>query len=169
MRNQNNSKLCTNPVTFSHYTLIQPEIKVINHMLVFRSKQLSIEKQHHQQVMNSMLNSMVGDYLHAIGSKVTQEFRELTKAAPLPSESPGLLEMVQQISAMTPVKRKLEMHEEEVDNPSPDKKSKKTLVQVKAGVAEWWWFSPDKKSKKVRIHSIETRPDYSLLQYFIFD
>ena len=134
MRNQNNSKLCTNPVTFSHYTLIQPEIKVINHILVFRSKQLSIEKQvkHHQQVMNSMLNSMVGDYLHAIGSKVTQEFCKLTKAAPLPSESPGLLEMVQQISAMTPVKRKLEMHKEEVDNPSPDKKSKKVrncLVQ----------------------------------------
>ena len=112
---------------------------------------------------------MVGDYLHAVGSKCAQEFRELTKAAPLPPDSPGLGEMVQQISAMTPVKRKLEMHEEEVDNPSPDKKSKKTLVQVKAGVAEWWWFSPDKKSKKVRIHSIETRPDYSLLQYFIFE
>ena len=125
-----------------------------------------------------LLNSMVGDYLHAVGSKCAQEFRELTKAAPLPPDSPGLGEMVQQFSAMTeifhqfhavtPVKRKLEMHEEEVDNPSPDKKSKKTLVQVKAGVAEWWWFSPDKKSKKVRIHSIETRPDYSSLLYFSF-
>ena len=91
-----------------------------------------------------LLNSMVGDYLHAVGSKCAQEFRELTKAAPLPPDSPGLGEMVQQISAgemvqkisamteifhqfhaMTPVKRKLEMHEEEVDNPSPDKKSKK--------------------------------------------
>ena len=82
-----------------------------------------------------LLNSMVGDYLHAVGSKCAQEFRELTKAAPLPPDSPGLGEMVQQISAMTeifhqfhamtPVKRKLEMHEEEVDNPSPDKRSKK--------------------------------------------
>ena len=82
-----------------------------------------------------LLNSMVGDYLHVVGSKCAQEFRELTKAAPLPPDSPGLGEMVQQISAMTeifhqfhavtPVKRKLEMPGEEADNPSPDKKSKK--------------------------------------------
>ena len=59
-----------------------------------------------------LLNFMVGEYLKAIGSEVAKEFQELTKAAaPLP--------------ALTPKLEMPEPEEEEADNPSLDKRSKK--------------------------------------------
>ena len=119
-----------------------------------------------------LLNFMVGEYLKAIGSEVAKEFQELTKtAAPLP-DSPGLGEMVQQFDTKIP---KLEMpkeevykaikleipepEEEEADNPSLDKRSKKKTpikrkLEIKEEVADNDNPSPDKKFKKVRNCSV---------------
>ena len=115
---------------------------------------------------------MVGEYLKAIGSEVAKEFQELTKAAaPLP-DSPGLGEMVQQFDTKIP---KLEMpkeevykaikleipepEEEEADNPSLDKRSKKKTpikrkLEIKEEEADDDNTSADKKLKKVRNCSV---------------
>ena len=92
-----------------------------------------------------LLNFMVGEYLKAIGSEVAKEFQELTKtAAPLP--------------ALTPKLEMPEPEEEEADNPSPDKRSKKTPIkrklEIKEEVADNDNPSPDKKAKKVRNCSV---------------
>jgi len=109
---------------------------------------------------------MVGEYLKAIGSEVAKEFQELTKAAaPLP-DSPGLGEMVQQLDTKIP---KLEMpkeevykaikleipepEEEEADNPSLDKRSKKKTpikrkLEIKEEVADDDNPSPEKFKKE---------------------
>ena len=119
-----------------------------------------------------LLNFTVGEYPKAIGSEVAEEFQELTKtAAPLP-DSPGLGEMVQQFDTKIP---KLEMpkeevdktpkleipepEEEEADNPSLDKRSKKKTpikrkLEIKEEVADDDNPSPE-KSKKVRNCSVE--------------
>ena len=71
------------------------------------------------------MNSMVGEYLHDLGSNVAKEFRELTKAAALPPDSPGLVEMIQQLLAMGEMfKLMLEIPEED-DHSSPAKIAKK--------------------------------------------
>ena len=84
-----------------------------------------------------LLNSLVGDYLDAIAAstnKFAKKFRNLTSATALPPDSPGL----QQFSATSPVKRKLEFSSG--DGPAKPKKSKKS-----------------KKAKKVRIYQV-SRP-----------
>ena len=70
---------------------------------------------------------MVGEYLHDLGSNVAKEFRELTKAAALPPDSPGLVEMIQQLYAMGEMfKQFIELESpEEDDHSSPAKKAKK--------------------------------------------
>ena len=74
-----------------------------------------------------LLNSIVGEYLHGLGSNVAKEFRELTKAAALPPDSPGLVEMTQQLYAMGEMfKQFIELESpEEDDHSSPAKKAKK--------------------------------------------
>lgn len=68
----------------------------------------------------SLLNSLVGDYLSSLGSKLAEKFKKETKATPLPPGSPGLKEMVKHFKE-SPTKRKLEMP----NGASPAKKAKK--------------------------------------------
>jgi len=67
-----------------------------------------------------LLNSLVGDYLASLGSKLAEKFKKETKAAPLPPGSPGLKEIVKHFNT-SPQKRKLEL----TNGNSPAKKSKK--------------------------------------------
>jgi len=67
-----------------------------------------------------LLNSLVGDYLATLGSKLADKFKKETKANPLPPGSPGLKEIVKHFNE-SPQKRKLEM----TNGASPAKKAKK--------------------------------------------
>jgi len=69
---------------------------------------------------SGLLNSLVGDYLASLGSKLAEKFKKETKATPLPPGSPGLKEMVKHFNESSPTKRKLEMA-----NGTPAKKAKK--------------------------------------------
>lgn len=71
----------------------------------------------------SLLNSLVGDYLSTLGSKLADKFKKETKATPLPPGSPGLKEMVKHFQE-SPTKRKLEMP----NGASPAKKAKKVKL-----------------------------------------
>ena len=71
-----------------------------------------------------LLNSLVGDYLASLGSKLAEKFKKETKATPLPPGSPGLAEMVKHFSATSPAKRKLNI----TNGDSPAKKSKKVRI-----------------------------------------
>ena len=71
-----------------------------------------------------LLNSLVGDYLASLGSKLAEKFKKETKAAPLPAGSPGLKEMVKHFKENSPVKRKLELP----NGNSPAKKAKKVRM-----------------------------------------
>jgi len=70
-----------------------------------------------------LLNSLVGDYLASLGSKLAEKFKKETKAAPLPPGSPGLKEIVKHFNT-SPQKRKLEL----TNGNSPAKKSKKVRI-----------------------------------------
>ena len=67
------------------------------------------------------LNSLVGDYLTSIGSKLAEKFKKETKSAPLPPDSPSIGEMYKHYQATTPVKRKAEL----TNGHSAAKKAKK--------------------------------------------
>ena len=71
----------------------------------------------------SLLNSLVGDYLSTLGSKLADKFKKETKATPLPPGSPGLKEMVKHFKE-SPTKRKIEMP----NGASPAKKAKKVKL-----------------------------------------
>ena len=71
----------------------------------------------------SLLNSLVGDYLSSLGSKLAEKFKKETKATPLPPGSPGLKEMVKHFQE-SPTKRKLEI----TNGASPAKKAKKVNI-----------------------------------------
>jgi len=66
------------------------------------------------------MNSLVGDYLATLGSKLADKFKKETKANPLPPGSPGLKEIVKHFNE-SPQKRKLKM----TNGASPAKKAKK--------------------------------------------
>ena len=74
-------------------------------------------------IEGGLLNSLVGDYLASLGSKLAAKFWKETKATPLPPGSPGLKEMVTHFQATSPVKRKLELP----GGDSPAKKTKKAI------------------------------------------
>ena len=80
-----------------------------------------------------LLNSLVGDYLASLGSKLASKFWKETKATPLPPGSPGLKEMVTHFQATSPVKRKLELPG---GGDSPAKKTKKATNEEKMQEAE---------------------------------
>jgi len=73
---------------------------------------------------SGLLNSLVGDYLASLGSKLAEKFKKETKATPLPPGSPGLKEMVKHFNESSPTKRKLEMA-----NGTPAKKAKKVCMK----------------------------------------
>ena len=73
----------------------------------------------------SLLNSLVGDYLSTLGSKLADKFKKETKANPLPPGSPGLKEIVKHFNE-SPQKRKLEM----TNGASPAKKAKKVKFYI---------------------------------------
>jgi len=72
---------------------------------------------------SGFLNSLVGDYLSSVSSKLAEKFKKETKATPLPPNSPGIAEMVQHFKETTPKvsKRKLAM----TNGDSAAKKAKK--------------------------------------------
>jgi len=72
---------------------------------------------------SGFLNSLVGDYLSSVSSKLADKFKKETKATPLPPNSPGIAEMVQHFKETTPKvsKRKLAM----TNGDSAAKKAKK--------------------------------------------
>ena len=72
-----------------------------------------------------LLNSLVGDYLATLGSKLADKFKKETKANPLPPGSPGLKEIVKHFNE-SPQKRKLEM----TNGASPAKKAKKVKFYI---------------------------------------
>jgi len=72
-----------------------------------------------------LLNSLVGDYLATVGSKLADKFKKETKSKPLPPGSPGLKEIVKHFNE-SPQKRKLEM----ANGASPAKKAKKVKFHI---------------------------------------
>ena len=83
---------------------------------------------------SGLLNSLVGDYLASLGSKLAEKFKKETKATPLPPGSPGLKEMVKHFNETSPTKRKLE-----TANGTPAKKAKKVCMKF---LMETWVFYP---------------------------
>jgi len=72
---------------------------------------------------SGFLNSLVGDYLSSVSSKLADKFKKETKATPLPPNSPSIAEMVNHFKETTPKvsKRKLAM----TNGDSAAKKAKK--------------------------------------------
>jgi len=72
---------------------------------------------------SGFLNSLVGEYLSSVSSKLAEKFKKETKATPLPPNSPSIAEMVQHYKETTPKvsKRKLAM----TNGDSSAKKAKK--------------------------------------------
>ena len=70
------------------------------------------------------MNSLVGDYLSSLGTKLAEKFRKETKWAPLPPGSPGLADMVKHFKETSPAKRKLDLP----NGNTPAKKAKKVRI-----------------------------------------
>ena len=79
-----------------------------------------------------LLNSLVGDYLASLGSKLADKFKKETKATPLPPGSPGLKEIVKHFKENSPTKRKLDIP----NGASPAKKAKK--VNIVNFISTWY-------------------------------
>jgi len=82
---------------------------------------------------SGFLNSLVGDYLSSVSSKLADKFKKETKATPLPPNSPSIAEMVNHFKETTPKvsKRKLAM----TNGDSAAKKAKKVRI------LNTWWVS----------------------------
>ena len=79
-----------------------------------------------------LINSLVGDYLASLGSKLAEKFRKETKATPLPPGSPGLAEMVKHFSATSPAKRKLDITNGDSSGSSAKKSKKVRITKTKS-------------------------------------
>ena len=75
-------------------------------------------------VLLAQVNSLVGDYLSSLNPKLAAKFKKETKAGPLPSGSPSLMETVKHFNENPLKKRKLEMNGH-ANGHAPAKKAKK--------------------------------------------
>ena len=82
------------------------------------------ETNFHSTMDTAFMNSLVGDYLSSLGTKLAEKFRKETKSTPLPPGSPGLADMVKHFKETSPAKRKLNLP----NGNTPAKKAKKVRI-----------------------------------------